>query len=365
MKFVDEYRDAGLVNSIAAEIRRVTTRPWNIMEICGGQTHSIVRYGLDELLPDMITLIHGPGCPVCVTSLELIDRAIAIASLPGVIMTSYGDMLRVPGSSSDLLRAKALGADVRMVYSPLDVLQIARQNPDKQVVFFAVGFETTAPANALIVTEARKRKLTNVSVLSAHVLVPPAIEAILSARDASVNAFLAAGHVCTVMGYSEYEPLAEKFKVPIVVTGFEPADILQGILMAVAELESGSHRVLNQYARAVSREGNQAAQHLIREVYKVVDRKWRGIGTIPSSGLDLNDKYTEFDAAKRFHVNTILAAESEKCLAGKVLQGLIKPSSCPAFGTECSPDHPLGAPMVSSEGACAAYYRFRKSESHV
>lgn len=365
MKFVDEYRDAGLVNSIAAEIRRVTTRPWNIMEICGGQTHSIVRYGLDELLPDMITLIHGPGCPVCVTSLELIDRAIAIASLPGVIMTSYGDMLRVPGSSSDLLRAKALGADVRMVYSPLDVLQIARQNPDKQVVFFAVGFETTAPANALIVTEARKRKLTNVSVLSAHVLVPPAIEAILSARDASVNAFLAAGHVCTVMGYSEYEPLAEKFKVPIVVTGFEPADILQGILMAVTELESGSHRVLNQYARAVSREGNQAAQHLIREVYKVVDRKWRGIGTIPSSGLDLNDKYTEFDAAKRFHVNTILAAESEKCLAGKVLQGLIKPSSCPAFGTECSPDHPLGAPMVSSEGACAAYYRFRKSESHV
>lgn len=365
MKFVDEYRNAGLVNSIASEIKKITTRQWNIMEICGGQTHSIVRYGLDELLPREITLIHGPGCPVCVTPLELIDRAIAIASLPGVIMTSYGDMLRVPGSSSDLLRVKASGGDVRMVYSPLDVLQIAEQNWGKEVVFFAVGFETTAPANAMIVTEARRKNLTNVSVLSAHVLVPPAIEAILSARDASVNAFLAAGHVCTIMGYSEYEPLAEKYKVPIVVTGFEPADILQGVLMAVEELESGSHRVLNQYARAVTREGNLPAQLLIREVYQVVDRKWRGIGTIPFSGLDLNDKYAEFDAAKRFRVDTILASESEKCLAGKVLQGLIKPSSCPAFGTECSPDHPLGAPMVSSEGACAAYYRFRKSESHV
>lgn len=365
MKFVDEYRDAGLVNSIASEIRKITTRQWNIMEICGGQTHSIVRYGLDELLPHEITLIHGPGCPVCVTPIELIDRAVAIASLPGVIMTSYGDMLRVPGSSSDLLRVKASGGDVRMVYSPLDVLQIAEQNPGKEVVFFAVGFETTAPANAMIVTEARRRNLANVSVLSAHVLVPPAIEAILSSRDASVNAFLAAGHVCTIMGYAEYEPLAEKYKVPIVVTGFEPADILQGILMAVKELESGSYRVLNQYSRAVTREGNLPAQRLIRDVYQVVDRKWRGIGIIPSSGLDLHDKYAEFDAAKRFRVDTILASESEKCLAGKVLQGQIKPSSCPAFGTECSPDHPLGAPMVSSEGACAAYYRFRKSESHV
>ncbi len=365
MKFVDEYRDAGLVNSIASEIRKITTRQWNIMEICGGQTHSIVRYGLDELLPHEITLIHGPGCPVCVTPIELIDRAVAIASLPGVIMTSYGDMLRVPGSSSDLLRVKASGGDVRMVYSPLDVLQIAQQNPGKEVVFFAVGFETTAPANAMIVTEARRRNLANVSVLSAHVLVPPAIEAILSSRDASVNAFLAAGHVCTIMGYAEYEPLAEKYKVPIVVTGFEPADILQGILMAVKELESGSYRVLNQYSRAVTREGNLPAQRLIRDVYQVVDRKWRGIGIIPSSGLDLHDKYAEFDAAKRFRVDTILASESEKCLAGKVLQGQIKPSSCPAFGTECSPDHPLGAPMVSSEGACAAYFRFRKSESHV
>lgn len=364
MKFVDEYREADLVNSIASEIKKITTRPWNIMEICGGQTHSIVRYGLDELLPREISLIHGPGCPVCVTSLELIDKAIAIASLPGVIMTSYGDMLRVPGSSSDLLRVKASGGDVRMVYSPLDVLQIAEQNQRKQVVFFAVGFETTAPANAMVVTEARRRKLSNLSVLSAHVLVPPAIEAILSSPAASINGFLAAGHVCTVMGYSEYEPLAEKYHVPIIVTGFEPADILQGILMAVKELESASHRVLNQYARAVTREGNLPAQRLIREVYQVVDRKWRGIGMIPCSGLNLNDKYAEFDAAKRFHVDTIFASESEKCLAGKVLQGIIKPSSCPAYGAECTPDHPLGAPMVSSEGACAAYYLFRKSESH-
>lgn len=364
MKFVDEYRDSALVSSIAAEIRKVVKHSWKIMEICGGQTHAIVRYGLDELLPNQITLIHGPGCPVCVTPLELIDRAIAIASLPGVIMTSYGDMLRVPGSSSDLLRVKASGGDVRMVYSPLDVLQIAEENPDKQVVFFAVGFETTAPANAMIVTEARRRKLGNVSILTAHVLVPPAIETILSSPAATVNGFLAAGHVCTVMGYAAYEPLAVKYKVPIVVTGFEPADILQGILMAVKELESGSYRVLNQYSRAVSREGNLQAQRFIEEVYQIVDRKWRGIGTIPASGLDLNERYAEFDAAKRFSVENILASESEKCLAGSVLQGQIKPSGCPAFGKECNPDHPLGAPMVSSEGACAAYYRFRKSEVH-
>jgi hydrogenase expression/formation protein HypD len=335
------------------------------MEICGGQTHSIVRYGLDELLPREITLIHGPGCPVCVTPLELIDRAIAIASLPGVIMTSYGDMLRVPGSNSDLLRVKASGGDVRMVYSPLDVLKIAEQNPSRQVVFFAVGFETTAPANAMIVVEARRRKLANVFVLTAHVLVPPAMEAILSSPVCSINGFLAAGHVCTVMGYAEYEPLAEKYKVPVVVTGFEPADILQGILMTVKELESGSHRVLNQYARAVTREGNVPARNLLKEVYRVVDRKWRGIGEIPLSGLDLNEQYAAFDAAKHFRVDDIHSSESKICMAGNVLQGLIKPSSCPAFGKECTPDHPLGAPMVSSEGACAAYYRFRKSGTNV
>jgi hydrogenase expression/formation protein HypD len=360
MRFIDEYRDAKAARQFAGALRRITTRPWTLMEVCGGQTHAIVKFGVDELLPKEVTLVHGPGCPVCVTPLELIDKAITIASMPGVIFTSFGDMLRVPGSSSDLFTEKAGGADVRIVYSPLDALQIARENPARQVVFFAVGFETTAPANAMAVFQAAQEGLQNFSMLVSHVLVPPAIEAILSAKGNSVQGFLAAGHVCTVMGYTEYEPLAAKYQVPIVVTGFEPLDILQGVFMAVSQLEEGRHEVENQYSRAVRRAGNTPAQLLMREVFQVVPRKWRGVGEIPRSGLGLGPAYQAFDAEQRFGLEDRTVDEPAECLSGLVMQGRIKPNECPAFGVTCTPDRPLGATMVSSEGACAAYYRYRR-----
>jgi hydrogenase expression/formation protein HypD len=360
MKYLDEYRDAELVKRGLDEIRRAVTRPWSIMEICGGQTHSIMRHGLDELLPPEITLIHGPGCPVCVTPLELIDKALAIASRPEVIFTSFGDMLRVPGSGEDLFRTRADGGDVRVVYSPLDALKIAQQNPDRQVVFFGIGFETTAPANAMSVWQARQLGIQNYSMLVSHVRVPPAMRAILASPYNQVQAFLAAGHVCAVMGYWEYPPIAEEFKVPIVVTGFEPVDLVQGILASVRQLEAGSHEVENAYARVVTREGNRPAQAIIDQVFLACDRKWRGIGTIPMSGWRLRDEFAGWDAEKRFDVGAIDTRESPVCLSGLVLQGRKKPNECPAFGAECTPEHPLGATMVSSEGACAAYYRYRR-----
>jgi len=329
------------------------------MEVCGGQTHAIVKFGIDELLPEQLTLIHGPGCPVCVTPVELIDKALEIASRPEVIFCSFGDMLRVPGSNSDLLSVKAAGGDVRIVYSPLDALELADQNPSRQVVFFGVGFETTAPATAMAVFQASQRRLQNFSLLVSHVLVPPAMEAILGSPDCRVQAFLAAGHVCTVMGFEEYLPIAQKFRVPIVVTGFEPLDILQGVLMCVQQLESGRAEVENQYSRSVRREGNPGAQRLIREVFRVIPRKWRGVGEIPQSGLGLSDAYSSFDAQRRFGLAEWKVEEPLECLSGLVLQGKIKPHECPAFGTRCTPEHPLGATMVSSEGACAAYYRYR------
>jgi len=358
MRYIDEYRSQKAAASIAHRIHAVTTRPWVLMEICGGQTHTIVKYGIEELLPPEISLVHGPGCPVCVTPLEIIDKAIAIACRPDVIFTSFGDMMRVPGSSRDLLSVKADGGNVRMVYSPLDAVRIAQQNPDKQVVFFAVGFETTAPANAMAVWQAKKLGLKNFSILCSHVLVPPAMEAILSSPTNLVQGFLAAGHVCTVMGYEEYLPLAADYKVPIVVTGFEPVDILQGVLMTVQQLEDGRWEVENQYARSVLREGNVPAKRLLAEVFTATDRTWRGIGSIPRSGYALSREFEEFDAERRFDVEDIRTEESPLCIAGQVLQGLKKPVDCPAFGTECTPEHPLGAPMVSSEGACAAYYHF-------
>jgi len=360
MKFVDEYRNREAVQSLVAAIRTATTRPWTIMEICGGQTHAIVKHGLDALLPPEITLVHGPGCPVCVTPVELIDRAIAIASLPGVIFTSFGDMLRVPGSTKDLLSVKAEGGDVRVLYSPLDAVRLASENPDRKVVFFGVGFETTAPANAMAIIQARRQGRRNFSLLSAHVLVPPAIRAILSSPSNRVQGFLAAGHVCTVMGFEEYIPLANRFHTPMVITGFEPVDILQGIHMTVKQLEEGRAEVENQYARVVRREGNPPAREAIEEVFEVTDRAWRGIGTIPASGLGIREKYRAFDAEVGFAVDHIAARESPLCIAGSVLQGLKKPHECPAFGRECTPESPLGAPMVSSEGACAAYYRYGK-----
>lgn len=360
MKFLDEYRDGELAQKIAREVHRVTTRPWNIMEVCGGQTHAIVKFGIDELLPGQITLIHGPGCPVCVTPLEIIEKAIEIAARANVIFTSFGDMLRVPGSTTDLLSVKARGGDVRMVYSPLDALKIAEQNPDKEVVFFGVGFETTAPATAMAVYQAAEKGLKNFSMLVSHVLVPPAMEALLSSPNCKVQGFLAAGHVCTVMGYEEYFPIARKYHVPIVVTGFEPLDIFQGVLMVVQQLESGRAEVENQYARSVRREGNQPAQKLIREVFRVIPRKWRGVGEIPQSGLGLNEAYAAFDAEKKFGVAEHHVEEPAECISGLVLQGLKKPQECSAFGTKCTPEHPLGATMVSSEGACAAYYRYRR-----
>ena len=360
MKFLDEYRDGDLAQKLAAEIHRVTTKPWTIMEVCGGQTHAIVKFGIDELLPKNITLIHGPGCPVCVTPLEVIDQALEIAARPEVIFTSFGDMLRVPGSTTDLLAVNAKGGDVRIVYSPLDAVKLAAENPAREVVFFGVGFETTAPATAMAVYQAAQKGLHNFSLLISHVLVPPAIEALMSSPDCRVQGFLAAGHVCAVMGYEEYFPLAKKFRVPIVVTGFEPLDILQGVLMTVQQLESGRAEVENQYARAVSRAGNQPAQDLIKKVFKVVARKWRGIGEIPQSGLGLGAAYAQFDAARKFKVTDHRVEEQAECIAGLILQGLKKPHECSAFGTRCTPEHPFGATMVSSEGACAAYYRYRR-----
>jgi len=360
MKYLSEYRDGELVHAALNRIREITTRPWTLMEICGGQTHSIIKNGLDQLLPPEIDLVHGPGCPVCVTPLELIDKALAIASHPEVIFTSYGDMLRVPGSQADLFSVRAAGGDIRVVYSPLDAVRLAQENPDREVVFFAIGFEATAPANVISVVQADKLNLDNYSILVSHVRVPPAIEAILNSPENRVQGFLAAGHVCAVMGYWEYLPIAEKFDIPITVTGFEPLDIVQGILATVESLEAGTHQVKNAYSRTVTEEGNQSAQAVINQVFENCDRKWRGIGTIPNSGWRLRPAYTKFDAEKRFQVESIQSEESPLCISGLVLQGLKKPDECEAFGTLCTPENPLGATMVSDEGACAAYFRYRK-----
>lgn len=360
MKYIDEYRDAGAAKRLAEAIHRATTRPWNIMEVCGGQTHAIIRFAIDEMLPQQLTLIHGPGCPVCVTPIEIIDKAVAIASLPGVIFCSFGDMMRVPGSQKGLFAAKSEGGDVRVVYSPMDAISLARKHADRQVVFFAIGFETTAPANAMAVIQAARLGIGNFSVLVSHVLVPPAIRAVLDSPSNRVQGFLAAGHVCTVMGIDEYRPIARQYRVPIVVTGFEPLDILQGLLMCVKQLEEGRSEVTNQYARSVRPEGNRTAIHQIEEVFEVVSRKWRGIGEIPASGLALREAFWKYDADRRFGLAEITAEEPAECIAGEVLQGHKKPHDCPAFGIHCTPDRPLGAPMVSSEGTCAAYYRYRR-----
>jgi len=360
LKYVEEYRDPLAAQKFVGAIRETVTRPWTLMEICGGQTHSIVKYGIDELLPKHVTLVHGPGCPVCVTPLELIDKALQIAVQPDVIFCSFGDMLRVPGSCGDLFTVKAGGGDVRIVYSPMDVVRIAAQNPHKQVVFFAVGFETTAPANAMAVFQAKQMGLTNYSVLVSHVLVPPAMEVILGSPNNRVQGFLAAGHVCTVMGFEQYEPIAKRYKVPIVVTGFEPLDLLQGIYLCILQLEAGRYEVENQYARVVQRDGNRPAQELVARVFQAVDRKWRGIGEIAQSGLGLAPEFAEFDAETRFGVSGYSAEEDSECISGMVMQGARKPEECTAYGNRCTPDHPLGAPMVSSEGACAAYYRYRR-----
>jgi hydrogenase expression/formation protein HypD len=360
VKYLEEFQDPELAKRLLDDIRATATQPWAMMEVCGGQTHTIIRHGLDQLLPEGIELIHGPGCPVCVTPLEVIDKALEIAGRPGVIFCSFGDMLRVPGSEKDLFRVKSAGGDVRVVYSPMDALAIARKNPDKQVVFFGIGFETTAPPNAMTVYQARKLGIDNFSLLVSHVRVPPAIEAIMTSPVCRVQAFLAAGHVCTVMGTSEYPSLAERFKVPIVVTGFEPLDILEGIRRAVHQLEEGRHELENAYARVVSPEGNPIAIDMLEDVFEVVDRAWRGIGMIPQSGWRLSDRYRDWDAEARFEVGDINTQESAICRSGEVLQGLIKPHECAAFGKECTPRNPLGATMVSSEGACAAYYLYRR-----
>lgn len=356
MKYLDEYRDPVLARRLLQQLHATATRPWAIMEVCGGQTHTLVRQGIDELLPAGMRMIHGPGCPVCVTPLEMIDQAVAIAARPEVIFTSYGDMLRVPGSTGDLLSVRARGGDVRVVYSPLDAVALARQHPDREVVFFAVGFETTAPANAMAVLHAATAGLGNFSVLVSHVLVPPAIAAILDAPDNQVQGFLAAGHVCAVMGWTEYEPIVAKYRVPIVVTGFEPLDLLEGILMVVRQLESGRAELGNQYARAVRRSGNTGAQEAIRRVFRITERNWRGIGTIPGSGLGLTPEFAGHDAQRRFGVETGVCTENADCIAGDILRGTALPTDCPAYGTRCTPRHPLGAPMVSSEGTCAAFF---------
>jgi hydrogenase expression/formation protein HypD len=358
MKYVTEYRDAAKVKPLLEEIHKTVTRPWVLMEICGGQTHSLIRHGFDMLLPKELELVHGPGCPVCVTPLELIDKALLIARRPEVIFTSFGDMLRVPGSETDLFQVKSQGGDVRVVYSPLDCLKIARENPDKEVVFFGVGFETTAPANAMAVMQAKQQGIDNFSMLVSHVRVPPAMHALLSAEENRVQAFLAAGHVCTVMGYWEYHSIAEQYNVPIVITGFEPVDLARGILRAVRQLEAGIHVVENAYERLVQEEGNGPAQQVINAVFDETDRKWRGVGFIPMSGWKLKLEYADWDAEIKFDVGSVQVEESPLCQAGLVLQGRLKPSECPAFGKECTPRKPLGAPMVSSEGACAAYYQF-------
>jgi hydrogenase expression/formation protein HypD len=361
VKYLSEYRDADLTSRLLAELDRTITRPWTLMEICGGQTHSIIRSGLDRMLPDEITLVHGPGCPVCVTPLEQLDKAIALATRPDVIFASYGDMLRVPGSNRDLSAVKATGGDVRIVYSPLDALKIAHDNPARTVVFFAIGFETTAPANAMAVLQAQSLGLTNFTVLVSQVTVPAAISALMDSPDIKVNGFLAAGHVCTVMGFWEYEPLAEKYRIPIVVTGFEPVDLLHGILQCVRQLEAGTCTVGNAYGRSVSRLGNQPAQEVIRRVFAITDRAWRGIGILPRSGYRLREEFAAFDAELRFpEVQAIETRESPLCISGLVLQGRKKPADCPAFGNQCTPQSPLGATMVSSEGACAAYFLYKR-----
>ena len=359
MKHRDEYRDPAAARRLVDAIARSLTRPWTLMEVCGGQTHAIVRFGIDALLPPEITLLHGPGCPVCVTPAEYVDAAIAIAGRPDVTLCSFGDMLRVPGSSCDLLAAKSRGADVRVVYSPLDALAIARAEPARTVVFFAVGFETTAPANAMAAITAKREGLRNFAMLVSHVLVPPALRAILAAPDNRVQGFLAAGHVCTVMGVTEYEPIAARWRVPIVVTGFEPLDILQGIALCVRQLEEGRAVVENQYSRAVRSEGNRAAQQAMGEVFRVTRRRWHGIGDLEDSGLALADAYADWDAERRFGAVRFDAEPAGECISGLVLRGAVKPPQCPAFGTRCTPDHPLGVTMVSSEGACAAYYAYR------
>jgi hydrogenase expression/formation protein HypD len=363
MKYLDEFSDPELARRLLDQIHEVTTRPWAMMEVCGGQTHSIIRHGIDQLLPEGVEMIHGPGCPVCVTPLEIIDRALAIARRPEVTFCSFGDMLRVPGSRDDLFTVKSEGGDVRVVYSPLDALQVARDNPQRQVVFFGIGFETTAPANAMAVHQAREQGIDNFSLLVSHVLVPPAIAAIMEAPTCRVQAFLAAGHVCSVMGTSEYPPLAQRYGVPIVVTGFEPLDILEGIRRTLVQLESGRHELENAYPRAVPEQGNPRAIAMLRDVFEVTDRTWRGIGPIPNSGWRLSERYAAYDAERRFDVADIRTEESPMCRAGEVLQGLIKPHDCAAFGKECTPRHPLGATMVSSEGACAAYHAYRRLDT--
>jgi len=363
MKYISDYRDADLTQGLLQELRDCITQPWVVMEICGGQTHAFVRYGIDQLLPKHLTLVHGPGCPVCVTSLELIDKAIAIAAREDVIFTSYGDMLRVPGTERDLFSVRADGGDVRVVYSPLDAVRIAQKHPDREVVFFAIGFETTAPANAMSVVQAKALGLENFSLLVSQVRVPPAMHAILGSEESRVQGFLTAGHVCSVMGYWEYPPIAERYGVPMSVTGFEPLDLVQGLLDVVQMLEAGDVAVHNSYSRAVTFEGNQPAQKLLANTYETCDRAWRGIGVIADSGWRLNPAFEFFDAEKRFDVGDIQSKESEVCIAGEILQGLKIPTQCPAFGSLCTPEHPLGATMVSSEGACAAYYRYRRSPS--
>ncbi|HVC21172.1 MAG TPA: hydrogenase formation protein HypD [Vicinamibacterales bacterium] len=360
MKYVDEYRDARLARALAADIGRRTTRDWVMMEICGGQTHTIMRYGVDELLPPAVELVHGPGCPVCVTPIETIDKAVEIASQPDVTFVSYGDMLRVPGSRSDLFHVKAAGGDVRVVYSPMDALKIARQRPERRVVFFAVGFETTAPANAMAVWQAHREGLANFSMLVSHVLVPPAIRLLLGSPANRVQAFIAPGHVCTVMGYSEYEELVREYHVPIVVGGFEPVDILEAIRMIVAQLEEGRAEIENQYVRSVSYDGNEPAQRIMAQVFEVCDKKWRGVGPIPQSGYRLRPELAAHDADRLFGLSTMTAEEPPECISAQVLQGLKKPTDCAAFGTRCTPERPLGAPMVSTEGACAAYHQYRR-----
>jgi len=360
MKYLDEYRDGKIARGLAAEIASVTTKPWVLMEICGGQTHTIMRYGLDELLPSKVELVHGPGCPVCVTPLETIDKAIALALRPDVTLVSYGDMLRVPGSHSDLFRAKAQGADVRIAYSPVEAVRIAQANPNRKIVFLAIGFETTAPANAMAAWQAKRDGLTNFSMLVSHVLVPPAIRALLATQENRVQGFIAPGHVCTVMGYQEYETLVRDFAIPMVVGGFEPVDLLEAILMLVKQLERGEACVENQYVRSVSYEGNLPAQQILTEVFEIADQKWRGIGSIPHSGLRLRPEYAAYDADKIYDLALITADEPAECISARVLQGLRKPTDCPAFAIRCTPENPLGAPMVSAEGACAAYYHYRR-----
>jgi len=360
MKYIDEYRDERIARALAREIAERATQDWVLMEICGGQTHTIMRYGLDEILPHQIELVHGPGCPVCVTPLETIDKAIALALRPDVILVSYGDMLRVPGSHSDLFRAKAEGADVRIAYSPLEAVKVARAHPDRKVIFLAIGFETTAPANAMAAWQSRREGLSNFSMLVSHVLVPPAIRALLSSRENRVQGFIAPGHVCTVMGYEEYEALVRDFHVPIVVGGFEPVDVLEAVLMLVKQLEEGREQVENQYVRSVTYEGNRAAQDTMKEVFEVADQKWRGLGMIPRSGLRLRAEYAAYDANRIFDLELVSVEEPAECISAQVLQGLKKPTDCPAFAIRCTPESPLGAPMVSAEGACAAYYHYRR-----